>query len=173
METKAINEYLLQWIFRDVCAPPKGGSIPVCPFAKQAMLSQKVDIEINDTADFCEFADNRIETLSLDKEMLILVEPDIERYTDDWAKEYCNDRNKKLREMNKIVLKDHPANPGMIDSASTSNGRFLLLFIQHFDKLNEASKALHQTDYYKNWSREFYDELVGSRSSEVDRTWPK
>lgn len=101
--------------------------------------------------------------------MLMVVERDLSSHSDAWAQATCSQLNKEVRQRGLMVLYDHPHRPGRIGSVVTSNGHFLIFFVQELHRLNTASAALHQTAYYDAWAPEYYEEVVASRT---ERTLP-
>ena len=62
---------------------------------------------------------------------------------------------------NVLVLLDHYKVHGFIENNSTCNDSELIVFLlQNKKKLMAARKYLHTTNYYDNWSAEYYKEVV-------------
>ena len=62
---------------------------------------------------------------------------------------------------NVLVLLDHYKVRGFIENNSTCNDSELIVFLlQNKKKLMAARKYLHTTNYYDNWSAEYYKEVV-------------
>ena len=59
------------------------------------------------------------------------------------------------------MLLDHYKVRGFIENNSTCNDSELIVFLlQNKKKLMAARKYLHTTNYYDNWSAEYYKEVV-------------
>lgn len=61
---------------------------------------------------------------------------------------------------NTITLLDHHKNPGYIDGVNTGNEKYVIYLIQNKESLLEARKHLHTTNYYNNWSKEYYEKIT-------------
>lgn len=65
-----------------------------------------------------------------------------------------------------ILLRDHPDDTmDTVNSVSMSNGKYILIFIQLREKLDEARKYLASKGYYDTWTDEDYRKVVGNERS--------
>jgi hypothetical protein len=63
-----------------------------------------------------------------------------------------------------VFLDDHVENEERMDDIVFNNGKYNVLFLQRKSKLDIAAKKLEKLGYYNNWTKEYYDEVVGWRS---------
>ena len=49
------------------------------------------------------------------------------------------------------------------DTAWESHNDFLMVLIQSFDELEEASKSLKKINYYNNWNEDYFNGTVEKR----------
>ena len=64
-----------------------------------------------------------------------------------------------------IILDDHPNEPEEVGGVLLNQGTYAILFVQRRSELERARKELAGTDYYKNFTQEYKDEVWQSRSS--------
>lgn len=145
---KDIYDHVDQWIRRISKVQNYGHSI--CPYAKKAKYiifnnEDKVSLQIK----ACNFDNNFDLYICLPTNQNMSVE-DAQRIEDD-----CNRVAK-----NTITLLDHYKNPGYIDGISTGNGKYVIFLIQNKKDLLAARKKLKLTNYYSNWSDEYYKKIT-------------
>ena len=59
-----------------------------------------------------------------------------------------------------IILDDHPANPEVVDGVLLNQGTYAILFVQRRKELEKARQELSQTNYYKNFTEEYKNDVV-------------
>jgi|11_taG_2_1085331.scaffolds.fasta_scaffold01382_8 hypothetical protein len=59
-----------------------------------------------------------------------------------------------------IVLDDHKHDPSYINGVQTNFGEYNIVLCSKIDKLVQARKSLHQTNYYSYWSPKMYTRIV-------------
>jgi hypothetical protein len=58
-----------------------------------------------------------------------------------------------------IALEDHPLDPEEVQGIKLNHGTYGLVLIQEKEKLDTARKWLEKKGYYKNWSKEYKQEV--------------
>ena len=153
------EQYLRSWIDEFLSKPESLlNGLPPCPYARKA----------------------RIKFIETDNYIF-----DITQCLENWSKEYdvvgfvCGDVEPAnfvldVRCLNDywlsrgfVCLEDHKDIPEIFHHLNFSNGRYNLILVQQSEKLNAASKQLTDAGYYKNWSKDMYNDVVAWRS---DRT---
>ncbi len=152
---------LNNWISKTLSIPnPIFNNLPACPYAKKALLEDKVDIS---TFDSWVDAYTSLVTKDFDFDKLevyiFAFPPDnitpnqLSNMLDSLAKTWTKDI---------IVLEDHPHEKEQVKEFNLNFSKSCLLLIQSRTKLNEARAYLESKGYYKNWTKE-YKEAVHSR----------
>ena len=160
MESK---EHLENWILNFLSKPHAVfGGLPPCPFAKKAYLSNRVQFIQAD--DYVGAAHECMHNWSDQVEVVVIVAPDLVPL-DSFA-----DQTKELNEIYNqkdfVILEDHKERIEQVQDVILNNGKYHILLIQRSTALNQATQSLHNTDYYKNWSEEYYNEVVAWRNNE-------
>lgn len=153
------------WIINRLSvAIPQFNNMAPCPYAKQALLADKVEIkEVSSLSDL----ENELHVIAesgLSKDVLVLgCDPRLINPTELSAiVENANDLY--LGNSGLIGLEDHPYAIEEVNGFETNQGTWALVLIQLKSKIEHARKILHAKGYYKNWSAEYYKEVVLDRS---------
>jgi hypothetical protein len=140
------------------------GHVP-CPFAKQALIDDKIMWHTAQTIDDLE----KIVIWLSDKdlwgqaEVLIIGMREHTVRPKDLYREIEKMNANILMPKGLVALEDHPATVEVINGAKMNQGKWILVLIQSIDKLNRASDILKKQGYYDNWSQENLDEVVNWR----------
>ncbi len=161
-------DYLKKWIVDFVSKNhPDLGNFPPCPFAKQAMIEDKITFQEvssvkhcvdeilkhskdwNDDIDVhCLVFDN----LPLKEELVKSIE----------------DVNSTIMPEDFVVLEDHPDIEENINGVIMNNGAYAICLMQRLTKIQRFSNILKKQGYYKVWTKENLDEVVNWRSTIPD-----
>lgn len=158
LSQELVNSALLKWMEEFVEAPhPMLGGWPPCPYARQARLSNNIDIR--------QGLDPYADCMSLlyydwSKEVVIFWYDDIEP---DLFVEDVICANNTLLSKDIVALEDHPATEEIIAGVKMNFGLCPIIVLQKNSKLNEAADQLRAKDYYKTWSQKDLDKIVSWR----------
>ena len=164
MNSERFKEDVKAWVFDWVSQHnEKLGHIP-CPFAKQAILQDKIEYV------WCEkLADLNITLVGLFEQGLsrdvvaIGMDPnEITAQDLSLAVKHAND--KWFMRMGLVALEDHPHDPEAIAGEIMNQGTWAMVLIQSVEKLNSASDILKKQGYYERWTQEQLDDVVTWRS---------
>jgi hypothetical protein len=72
--------------------------------------------------------------------------------------------NKKWVELGFCCLEDHIDIHEDFHGLTFNNGKYNIILCQETNKLNEAAAYLKEKGYYKNWTKEMYEDVVLWRS---------
>lgn len=163
MNVEQLKEDISKWITDWVSVHnDQLGHVP-CPFAKQALLNNKISYAtINDTTSL----ESLIKLYAMNgipSEVFII----------GMSKDFISSENLSsltkyvnkhiLMPANLVALEDHPDDAEVINGVKMNQGTWALLLIQSIDKINQASEILKRQGYYDNWSQESYDDVVSWR----------
>ena len=158
--TTEFETYMKDWILNDLSSPVALlNGLSKCPYAKTAYLENKVKFyEINDI--------NEIHTIVADwNELLDVV---VIRLPNTINKNSISTLVDSLNDFyipkDFIFLDDHVDNEERLGDIVFNNGKYNVLFVQSKSKLDMAAKKLQKLGYYNNWTKEYYEEVVGWRS---------
>lgn len=158
--TTEFETYMRDWILNDLSEPVAIlNNFSKCPYAKTAYLENKVKFyEIVSTIDI----HNVIINWKDDTDVAVIRLPndvtgnDIVNLVDELNELYTID--------DFVFLDDHTDNEERMHDVVFNNGKYNVLFLQRKSKLDLATKKLEKLGYYENWTKEYYNEVVGWRS---------
>jgi hypothetical protein len=154
-----ISKWILDWVS---VHNEQLGHVP-CPFAKQALLNNKITYATVQDTTSLESLIKLYAMNGLHSDVVII----------GMSKEFISAENLPLltKYVNKhilmpanlVALEDHPDDAEVINGVKMNQGTWALLLIQSIDKINQASEILKKQGYYDNWSQESYDDVVSWR----------
>ncbi len=166
-KTKVIDD-IRKWINDFVTKPnPLLNNMPPCPFAKQGILENKVDIRIPEGS----VSHGILTTLHTWDDKL-----DVVALVYDPAMHDGDTFNKIVMQMNDtidksfVLLDDHPDNVENINGVHMNNGKYAIVFCQRTKRLQEAHEYLKtKTNYYDVWSDEDLEDVVNWRLNRLKK----
>tara|TARA_Y100001970_G_scaffold193744_1_gene235462 strand:- start:15535 stop:16035 length:501 start_codon:yes stop_codon:yes gene_type:complete len=156
---KEIHEWMETFVEK---SNPKFGNMPPCPYARQARLQNKIDIKDLDD-DYLVCLVDAARTWTDEFDVVIFVETIVDRYDPSELSAIVEEVNKRVMPMDIVCLEDHPAEPEIINGVQMNNGKYVLVLMQRLSKINDASKHLESTSYYKHWTKENLDDVKNWR----------
>jgi hypothetical protein len=159
MESK---EFLEKWILESLSKPHAIlNDLPICPFAKNAYLENKV--KILEVTDYVSEITSELTVWDDSYEVIVFVCPD-DVVASDFT-EQVESLNNKFTPHNLVLLEDHVELEEKINDLIFNNGKYNIVLVQRLDKLNQAAEKLHKTAYYANWPKEYYEQVVSWRNN--------
>jgi hypothetical protein len=157
-----VESAFLNWMQEFVEVPHANlGNWPPCPYARQARLSNNIDIR--------QGVDPYADCLSLlyydwSKEAVIFWYNDIDptEFADEVAR-----ANNTLLAKDIVALEDHPATDEIISDVKMNFGYCPIIVLQQNSKLNQSADQLRAKGYYKTWSQKDLDKIVSWRYSNL------
>ena len=161
-----------QWIEERLSTNlPEFNNLPACPFAKEALIKNKIVIQE---------LDNQYESRLSIKEYFLA---ELENYSYHWPKGKevivlgCKPElissddlsdiveiasEKFLTKRGFIALEDHPDVEEKVLDYKLNQGSYALILLQEAEKLQKAREILKKKQYYKNWTKDYLDDVVQS-----------
>lgn len=162
------QQHIHNWIETFLSVPSETfNNLPPCPFAKQAMLENKIQcVEITP-----------MEQISMHDYFIA----ELENFSYHWPKGKeiviigCNPEYITAEELSLAVetstarfldqrgyvaLEDHPDEEEKVKDVVLNNKQYAVIFLQDANKLNTARRALHSQNYYVNWDEEYYADVL-------------
>ena len=159
------------WIVEWVSQYNKNLDAVPCPFARQALVDNKIliiELQPQEHISMAEYLQAELENYTFHwpsgKEVVALgCRPDL--ISSDDLEQIVNECNQTfLKDRSYIALEDHPANLEIIAGEAMNQGSWALVLVQLKSKLDKASAILERQGYYKNWSQENLNDVVNWRN---------
>jgi hypothetical protein len=149
------------WILTLTHTQESLSNLPICPYAKQAYLNKRYSI-----------LDTEFDTINLNiqqsdltkHQVIIFKFKDYQSYDIKTLRQKTNDLNNEFNKNDIVVLDNDPRDPFIINGIKTTYDESYLWLIQSLSDLNEKSKELEKTNYYKHWTKEQLDDVVNWRT---------
>lgn len=158
--TTDFKEYLSNWITEVLDKPqPWLNNLPACPYAKQALIKQKVDFRrsfayVNDVH-------NLFDNWPAQFDVVVLVCDD--NVSSDIFSKHVSEINKHYVPLGFACLEDHVDCIEQVKDVNFNNGKYNLILCQPLAKLNAATAQLQKQGYYQHWDKDYYDQVVSWR----------
>ena len=163
MSIEQLKEDISKWILDWVSVYNEQlGAVP-CPFAKQALLTNKIDYA---TAQDLDGIKGLLQLFAMGgiKNDVLIIGIDKSSITAQNLSLLVKDVNiNVLMPAGFVALEDHPDDEEIVNGVKMNQGTWALVLVQELDKINQASRILLKQDYYKNWSQQEYDDVVSWR----------
>ncbi len=156
---------ILKWI-REFVEKPNAllNNWPPCPYAKEARLKNKVQIQISSLEDFRQTlqdqahllleSSNEVIVVALARGQLLEVKETqkiVRQFREQWVP------------LDVYILMDHPKDSEITGGLSMNQGTYQLFFLQKLSALKQASAELEKVGYYSHWEPEYYRRVVLGR----------
>jgi hypothetical protein len=159
IDHNGIKTQLTKWMMEFVEIPnPKLGDWAPCPYARQARLTNKIEIVFSEISNL--FFDTMTCLEILETKDVVVICFDHHQINATMLQELVVGINKTLMPQNYVVLEDHPDSPEYINGVKMNFGNCGFFVVQKLDKLNDASDKLKEKGYYKHWSQKELDSVV-------------
>ena len=154
-----IND-IKQWVEEFVSVKNETLNKIPCPFAKQALLDDK--IKYISTERIGEALSDLVDNWT-DKYEVVVLYTDTLLYTPSEVSDIVKRFNELAMPRDIVALEDHPEDHEILNGVEMNFGKAILVLVQRLSKLNRASAMLKKQGYYDNWSQENYDDVVSWR----------
>ena len=138
------------------------GTIP-CPFAKQAMLRDKIAWRVADSLEQLEIILYALMEEGMPTEV-VAIGIDPQKITPEELSSITKKANDAwLMPGGLVALEDHPNDIEVVNGATMNQGTWALVLLQESSKLKAASDILRKQGYYDRWTQEQLDDVVNWR----------
>lgn len=161
--TTEFETYMSEWILNDLSTPISVlNGFSKCPYAKTAFLENKVKF-YNGDENLFELIEDAVKDWDNENTEVAVIKlnNNISSTSIESTVDLLNDAYVPF---DFIFLDDHVENKEIMKDLLFNNGKYNVLFMQRKSKLDLATKKLEKLGYYKNWTKEYYDEVVSWRS---------
>lgn len=139
--------------------------LPACPYAKKALMENKVKII---QVDGKQGVASALENITIDWPLnieVVVIGCKPENISADELTEITEVANKTfLAERGYLALEDHPDVTEEVAGYIVNCGGWALILLQAKEKIITARSFLERRGYYKNWDKSYYEEVVLNRS---------
>ena len=150
-----IVDHIKTWINYVATTETSNGFV-ICPHATKALKNQRLKILEYDPAGLDQLVDDFRSDPSIFKVWIMIAEnPEIE----------CQRLNVDYPDI--VWLYDIANDTGMIDGIATGNQKYDIILMQDKAELNKMSDMLNESGYYTNWTKRYYEQIVGWRTSNI------
>ena len=158
-------EYLQNWIINFVSVNnPDLNNFPPCPFAKQALVEQKIKfLEVKNIKDCLQQI--RDATVTWDENLELIAFVFTKLPNENQLVSDIEMINKQLKTNDFVVLEDHPKIEENVKGVIMNNGKYAICLMQRLSKINRFSDILKRQGYYDVWSEENLEDVVNWRLS--------
>ncbi len=158
------TQKIKHWINSFITKPnPVFGNLPPCPFARKAMIEDKVTfVELPGTADW-RTVYQLIWNFDFDSKDVLCLIAEPEHFSATQAVGIAREMNERFMQRDIVILEDHPDIEEKVKHVQLNNGHYTLFLAQSLSKLNHFSKVLEAGPYYKNWSKSYLESVKGFR----------
>ena len=165
------TQKIKNWINKFITKPnPVFGDLPPCPFARKAIMDDKVEfVELPGTADWRTLYQMIWNFDFNNKDVLCMIaEPD--HFTAEETVGIARELNERFMPRDVVILEDHPDIAEKVKHVTLNNGEYTLFLAQGLSKLNRHAKMLESGPYYKNWSKSYLESVKGFRHPSGSRS---
>ena len=142
------------WINEVISKPNKiFGNLPPCPYARKAWKDKKVKVTYDKSVLMEDYA--KLNSGELDLIMIIQQDANVDELYE--LKDYLESNLGR----DYVILEDHPELKEKVGDMNLNFGK-PVLFVQNRKKLTEARKFLETKDYYKNFDKEYKDDILSN-----------
>jgi hypothetical protein len=159
LDQELVKQQLTTWM-QDFVEKPNAllNNWPPCPFARQARVSNNIDIVFADPEDFDSAVQDSIDTLE-HKEVVVICFDHRQISVGD-LQSWVEATNQLLMPKNYVILEDHPESAEFVNGVAMNFGPCGLLVLQKLDKLAQAEQQLKAKGYYDTWDQAALDSVV-------------
>jgi hypothetical protein len=160
-----------QWILNDLSKKKDFlGDMPVCPYAAEAMLKNRVVIKICDSTNEFDFLEQALKDFSVKKSQIHIVAiPSTTQICPQEFQSFVENCRERYFTQDIWILYDHPEIKEEVEGFSFNQGSHSLFIIQKLSELVKTSRDLQSTEYYKKWPADYFSDVVKLRENYYDR----
>lgn len=151
------------WILDWVSVHNDALNVVPCPFAKQALMTNKIDFTIAGNVEVLRSLFDMVAQDGLQNDVLIIGMNKNLITPADLSNLVKDANNIVLMPAGYVALEDHPDDVETVNGVKMNQGTWALVLLQSLDKINQASLILQKQGYYDNWTKEEYDDVVSWR----------
>ena len=162
IDLDAATQELSDWIINFLDVPHAMlNNIAPCPFAKTALINGKIRFVIGSGSVIQDMLMLHAQWNNEYDGVVLIYPKDID--VEEFVNSVGEVNEKYYRYSGLLALEDHPQIPETIANLRFNNHKYAIVIIQKAEKLSKASEILSKRGYYKNWTQNDLDNVVGWR----------
>lgn len=138
-------------------------NIAPCPFAKAALLNNKIQFIIGSDSVVQDMLMLNAQWDNVYEGVVLIYPSDID--AEKFITSVAEVNEKYFSHSGLLALEDHPQIPETIAGLRFNNHKYAIVIVQRAEKLSKASEMLSKRGYYKNWTSQDLEAVVGWRWS--------
>jgi len=169
---RTIEEDIISWSKDFLELPNKElGNKPVCPYAKKARISGQVSIVVEESGEkLLQTVVNQCDRFTKSNKKICIVACSDLKITADELNSYAHALNHVFVPQDVYLMASHPENnlepvEFLENTDWEPDNEFLMVLIQPFEELEEASSSLNKIGFYKTWPQDYYESTVNKRKT--------
>ena len=169
---RTIEEDIISWSKDFLELPNKElDGKPVCPYAKRARVSGQISVVVEQSGEkLLQTVVNQCNKFTESGKKICIVACTDLTVTANQLKDYAHALNHVYIPQDVYIMPSHPED--QTESASflhntdwEPDNQFLMVLIQPFEELEEASSSLNKIGFYKAWPQDYYESTVNKRKT--------
>ena len=173
-KVKTVTEDILSWSKDFVELPNKHlGNVPTCPYAKKARLDNRIRIvEEKKCEDLLSTIIKECDDIKNSNNQITIIGCIDINITSDELVDYVHTLNHVYVPKDVYLMCHHPDDGEeeepiefLEDTDWYPENRFMMVLIQPFTELEQASEHLHRIGFYDGWTQDYYEGTVLKRQT--------
>lgn len=150
MNIEQARQHIIDWVEYKLSVPsPQFNNFPPCPYSRNALLRNKVDIRVGDGAELLDLLASIAHTWDDSFEMIMVV-CEKQTITPEALIAGTTKLNELLEPDDLMTNFDHPDSTHPRYKVISTNGKYVVGIVQRLNNFVEASKPLFAGGYFKN-----------------------
>lgn len=165
MQLEEVQQHIRRWVENTLSVPsPIFNNLPPCPYSREALLNNKVNIRCAHGADLLDSIMDIGRTWNDTYEIILVAsEPDTIKPEDLIAGMAAV--NKMFEAHDLVSFFDHPKCTDPKYTITSANGKYVLVGMQRLNNFIRAAKPLYKRQYFARAKKQF---PVANRLSDLD-----
>lgn len=162
-----IQDSILEWT-KEVLSQKQSflANLPPCPYAAEAIFKSEVMIYESSPTDIFDTTLNTLKKFKTQsKKIHIIATAEWKTLSVDEVQKFVHQCREMFYKQDLWLLYDHPAATEVVQDFCFNHGELLLFMVQRLSDLVTTSNELARAGYYKNWSPEYFQEVVQMRQA--------
>lgn len=157
MNIDKVRAHIRRWVDETLSVPsPLFNNLPPCPYAREALLNNRVDIRCVDGAELLGAVAKLQQTWD-DKHELILLASDPATITPEALIAGIEGANPLFEASDLVCFFDHPRCEDPKYIVTSANGEYVLVGVQRLGNFLKAAKPLYKKKYFEQARKQYLD----------------
>lgn len=155
MDLEAVRAHVRRWVETTLSVPsPRFQNLPPCPYSREALLKDKVDIRCVDGGQLLACVADLATTWD-DRHELVLLAAEPDTIAPEALAAGIVEANACLEASDLVVFFDHPRCMDPKHRVTSANGRYVFVGMQRLSLFIEAARPLHKRKYFEQAEKQY------------------